>query len=171
MPQIAVCSLAAVPDEIARRGPSHLITLLSPGSLPARPDGVAHERMLRLEVNDIDEEIEGLTAPSAATVEDLLAFAKDWDGESPILIHCWAGISRSTAAAFVIACARNPQAPEADIARALRRASPTASPNRRIVALADARLAREGRMSAAVAGMGDADFAESATPFHIPARF
>ncbi|CAN5156022.1 protein-tyrosine phosphatase family protein [soil metagenome] len=171
MPQIAVCSLAAVPEEIARRGPSHLITLLSPGSLPDRPEGVAHERMLRLEVNDIDEEIEGLRAPCAATVDDILSFAKGWDGESPILIHCWAGISRSTAAAFVVACARNPEASEAKIATALRRASPTASPNRRIVALADAKMGRDGRMVAAVAAMGEADFAEAATPFHIPARF
>ncbi len=171
MPQIAVCSLAAVPDELSVRGASHMITLLSPGSLPPPPEGLAPDRLLRLEVNDIDEEIEGLKAPCAATVGQIIDFAHAWDGGAPLLVHCWAGISRSTAAAFVVACVRNPHADEAAIAQALRRASPTAQPNRRIVALADEALGREGRMVAAVAGMGPAQPAEAAQAFHIPAAF
>lgn len=171
MPHIVVCSLAAVEDQIAATGSTHLVTLLSPGSLPATPAAILAERHLRLAVNDIDEEIEGLTAPTAETVEHILAFAERWDGESPLLIHCWAGISRSTATAYVIACAKNPRASEAQIAQALRQASPTAQPNRRIVALADARLRREGRMSAAVAAMTPAVFAEAALPFAFPVRF
>ena len=171
MPHIVVCSLAAVEDQIAAHGSTHLVTLLSPGSLPATPAGIDAQRHLRLAVNDIDEEIEGLTAPSAETVDRILAFADRWDGAAPLLIHCWAGISRSTATAFVIACAKNPGASEADIAQTLREASPTAQPNRRIVALADAKLGRDGRMSAAVEAMGPADFAEAAEPFAFPVRF
>ena len=57
-----------------------------------------------------------------------------------MLIHCWAGISRSTAAAYVALCALNPHADERTLANRLRSASPQASPNPRIVALADAEL-------------------------------
>ena len=171
MSHIVVCSLAAVEDQIVANGSTHLVTLLSPGSLPETPTAIAAARHLRLAVNDIDEEIEGLTAPTEETVEHILAFAERWDGESPLLIHCWAGISRSTATAYVIACARNPHTSEARIAQALREASPTAQPNKRIVALADARLGREGRMSAAVAAMAPAQFAEAALPFALPVDF
>ena len=51
-----------------------------------------------------------------------------WGGQGPMVVHCWAGISRSTAAAFTALCAINPQVPEELIARRLREASPTAYP-------------------------------------------
>ena len=61
-------------------------------------------------------------------------------------MHCWFGVSRSPAAAYVAACALAPDQDEAAFAdSALRRAAPFATPNRRIVALGDALLAREGR--------------------------
>ena len=63
-----------------------------------------------------------------------------WDRAAPLLIHCFAGVSRSTAAAFIAACALSPRRDEGEIARALRAASPTATPNARLVALADATL-------------------------------
>jgi predicted protein tyrosine phosphatase len=51
-------------------------------------------------------------------------------------------------------CALNPDRPEIEIAHELREASPTASPNPRIVALADALLGRDGRMIAAIESIG-----------------
>ena len=75
-----------------------------------------------------------------------------------MLIHCWAGISRSTATAFVLACERSPRVEERRIAQVLREAAPHASPNRRIVALADRLMGRGGRMIAAVEAMGDYDY-------------
>ena len=71
-----------------------------------------------------------------------------------MLIHCFAGVSRSTAAAYIAACALKPKRDEFAIARALRAASPTASPNTRLVALADDKLGRRGRMSEAIAEIG-----------------
>ena len=68
----------------------------------------------------------------------LLDFVAAWDRAEPLLIHCYAGVSRSTAAAFIAACALAPGRDERAIAEALRAASPTASPNPRLVALADA---------------------------------
>ena len=123
------------------------------------PDGVAPGRHLRLGVNDIAEAAEGLVAPDESVVSDLLAFGRTWDETAPMLIHCWAGISRSTASAYVLACELSPEVEEHAIAQALRQAAPHAYPNRRIVALADDMLGRGGRMVDAVRAMGHSTFA------------
>ena len=107
--------------------------------------------------------------PCETHVEDLIRFALDWDRGAPLLIHCWAGISRSTAAAFISLCALNPGADEYALAQALRHASPTAYPNRRLVALADRALARNGRMSHAVEQIGRGQLADEADVFALPA--
>lgn len=82
-------------------------------------------------------------------------------------MHCWAGISRSSAGAFIAACALSPHRPEERIARAIREASETASPNVRLVALADRILGREGRMIRAVDSIGRGVPCEEGTPFRI----
>jgi predicted protein tyrosine phosphatase len=82
------------------------------------------------------------------------------------VVHCYAGVSRSTAAAYVTVCTLNPGRSEASIAQALRRASPTATPNIRIVALADDMLGRNGRMVDAIAAIGPGALAE-ARPFRL----
>ena len=77
---------------------------------------------------------------------DLLSFVGAWDRKQAIVVHCYAGISRSTAAAFITMCALRPELAEADIARSLRAASPFATPNVLLVGFADRILGREGRM-------------------------
>lgn len=167
--KLIVCGLADVEPLIAARRPSHMITLLDPASMIATPPALAPERHLRLGVNDITEPMEDMVAPDETVVGRILAFGRTWDERQPMLIHCWAGISRSTAAAFLLACERSPTADERAIARALRRAAPHASPNRRIVALADELMGRGGRMIEAVEAMGDYDYT-AASPFDFPAR-
>jgi predicted protein tyrosine phosphatase len=166
---LIVCGLSEVERLIAERRPSHLVTLLDPASMIETPAGLAAQRHLRVGVNDIAEPMEGLVLPGERVVSDLIAFARDWDEAAPMLIHCWAGISRSTAAAFTIACERSAPGKEADIARALREAAPHAYPNRRIVALADDLLGRQGRMVDAVEAIGLGDFAIG-FPFDLAAR-
>ena len=84
----------------------------------------------------------------------LLDFVRGWDRKAPLVVHCYMGISRSTASAFASVCALNPHRDETSIAQALRRASPTATPNIRIVSLADKLLGRKGRMIAAIENIG-----------------
>jgi predicted protein tyrosine phosphatase len=167
---IIVCGLSDVAAVLAARRPSHLVTLLDPASMIATPEGLDAARHLKLSVNDIAEPAEGLVVPSEQVVADLLAFAAAWDESAPMLVHCWAGVSRSTASAFVIACERNPGADERLIAGAMRQAAPHASPNRRIVALADDLLGRRGRMVDAVDAMGDYDYT-AAAPFDFAVRY
>ena len=166
---LIICGLSEVPRLIEARRPSHLVTLLDPASMIDTPAGVGAERHLRLAVNDIVVPTEGLVAPTARLVEDLLAFGADWDETAPMLIHCWAGISRSTACAFILACERSPEADERAIALAMRQAAPHAFPNRRIVALADDMMNRRGRMLDAVEAMGTSTVLFG-NPFDFAAR-
>jgi len=167
--QLIVCGLADVEPLIAVRRPSHMITLLDPATMIPTPPPLAPERHLRLGVNDIVEPMEDMVAPDETVVGSILDFGRGWDETRPMLIHCWAGISRSTAAAFILACERSPGVAERAIALSLRRAAAHASPNRRIVALADQLMGRQGRMIEAVEAMGDYDYTV-ARAFEFPAR-
>ena len=166
--RLHVCSLARLPETAATIGASHLMTLLSPGGVVARrPPGIAADHHLDVGVSDIVGAREGFTQPDAAHVATMLAFFRAWDRRAPLLIHCYAGVSRSTAAAFIGVCALAPERDEVAVARALRKASPTATPNTLLVALADEALERRGRMIDAVAAIGrGADCFEGA-PFAL----
>jgi predicted protein tyrosine phosphatase len=158
---LLVCPLSALEELCRTARPARVLTLLSPGQPgPVLPCGLPS---LRLAFHDIAAPAPGLSAVAPAQVEALLAFGAQEQG--PLLIHCWAGISRSTAAAFAIACQARPDLDEAQVALALRAASPTATPNPRLVALADAILGRGGRMSQAVAHIGRGAFTDLGAPF------
>lgn len=165
---IHVCGLPAVPDLVLASRARHLVTCLGDGGLEQTPLGIIEGRHLKLVMHDIDEEREGYTLPSEAHVADLLDFVSKWDRTAPMIIHCYAGISRSTAAAFIALCALNPGTSEALIARRLREASPWATPNRRLVRLGDEALSRDGRMVEAIAGIGAGEVS-LARPFWISA--
>jgi predicted protein tyrosine phosphatase len=167
---IFVAPLSLVQTTVADARVSHLVTLINGETLIDTPPSIDKGRHLRLSMNDICEPRDGLVVPHEDHVADLIQFALDWDQKAPLLIHCWAGISRSTAAAFISLCALNPETDEHALARALRRASPTAYPNRRLVALADGVLSRNGRMTKAVEHIGRGQLAEEAQVFTLPAR-
>ena len=132
-----------------------------------RPIGIAPERHLYLAVSDIVEPMPGQVLPDTTHLEDLLGFVHAWDRAEPMVIHCFAGVSRSTAAAYIAACALAPARDEFAIAKALRAASPTASPNARLIALADAALGRRGRMNEAIVSIGRGAECFEGTPFTL----
>ena len=140
-----VCPLGRVVDTVQSTGARSLVTILTAGASSVRPCEIAPPRHLRLAVSDIEAPLDGHVLPGSEHVESLLAFLREWDRRQPLVIHCYAGVSRSPAAAFIGACALEPDRREIEIAQELRRASPTATPNRRLVALADRMLGRQGR--------------------------
>jgi len=152
--RLYVCPLARVVDTVQATGARSLVTILTGGAASVRPSEIAPPRHLRLALSDIETPLDGHILPGAEHVDRLLAFLRAWDREQPLVIHCYAGVSRSPAAAFIGACALEPARSELDIARELRRASPSATPNRRLVTLADRMLGRQGRMIEAVAAIG-----------------
>jgi predicted protein tyrosine phosphatase len=164
---IHVCSLARLHETVEGTGARHVVSLIGDEMTVLRPDSVAPEHHLRLRLHDISAPLDGYVMPGEDHVAELIRFVRDWDRRSPLVVHCFAGISRSTAGAYASVCALNPQRDEACIARALRSASPTATPNIRIVSLADTLLGRGGRMVAAIETIGRGVMAEEATPFRL----
>jgi len=146
-----------------------MVTLINRDTPVDRPDMIAEQNHLFLAFNDITEPMEGMVPPAEAHVRELLDFISCWDRNAPIVVHCWAGISRSTAAAYITLCALNPDKHENDLALALRRASRSATPNARLVALADDILGRDGRMVAAIESIGRGEMAFEGEPFALPA--
>jgi predicted protein tyrosine phosphatase len=164
---IHVCSLARLQSTVDETGARHVVTLLGVEDHLDRPTGIPAGNHLFLRMHDISEPRDGHVAPDATHVETLVDFVRDWDRAAPLVVHCWAGISRSTAAAFVSVCALQPERDEREVAWAIRRASPTATPNIRIVTFADAMLQRKGRMVAAVESIGRGAVAEEGVPFRL----
>lgn len=162
-----VCGLAGLERHAAALRPAGLVSLLPAREQPPTPAGVPRDAHLRLEIDDIEAPLPGFVAPEASHVRALIDFARAWDGERPLLIHCAAGISRSTAAALAVLCARSGEAEDA-LARRLRRAAPHASPNRRLIGLADAVMGRHGRLVAAVEAMGQAVLALEGPLVRLP---
>jgi predicted protein tyrosine phosphatase len=164
---IHVCSLARLYATVDETGAKHIVTLLRLTDRVERPSHIAPENHLVLAVDDISEPMDGHTLPGTEHVQRLIDFAGRWDRAAPMVVHCYAGISRSTAGAFVAACALNPDRDEQQIAWDIRRASRTAQPNARIVSIADRLLKRDGRMVRAVETIGPAHFAEEGVPFRL----
>lgn len=151
---------------IVRYAPARLLTLVSPDDaapLVPFPD----DRHLILRANDIVASRPGLVAPDAAMMTRLLDFARGWDGLAPLLVVCFAGVSRSTAAAYVIACLHAPAGTEVALAQMLRARAPTATPNALMVSLADTLLGRDGRMRAAIAAIGRGAETARGSPFTL----
>lgn len=168
---IWICSLAAAPQLARKVRPSRVLSLLSPYDTFPVFEGLATDFHLQVPIHDITADIGDWRAPLASDAERVIRFVEGWDRADPMLIHCWAGISRSTASAFITACVHNPKADEEEIAFAIRSASPTASPNARLVAHADALLERGGRMTRAVEAIGRGSVANEAQTFSIPSVF
>lgn len=154
MPQLLVAPLSALDDALENHRPSHLVSLLSPPHMIVTPKGFDPGRHLKLGVNDVGDPAAGDFPPSREHIDRLIAFARDWDASRPFLIHCWAGISRSMASAYTILCDRLGGGREIEIALAIRRRAPHASPNTLLVRHADDALGRGGRMVAALSAMG-----------------
>ena len=171
MPHLVVSSLSRLAETARTHGAREMVTLLSPQNEVVPPPGIRPGRHLFLDMNDISTETAGLRVPDDSHIAQLIDFAKEWDRSAPLLIHCWMGISRSTAAAYIIANALRPDANPMQIALELRHRSPTATPNARMVMLADQLLERNGDMVRAISRIGRGADAYEGTPFVLPLDF
>ena len=171
MPAVYVCPLNQVPQAVRKIQPSHLITLLDPKDVIPTPEGIHPEHHLKIGINDIIEPLPGQIVPEPFHVERVIQFIETWKGERPLLVHCWAGISRSTATAFIALCMRNPHVDEMTIAKAMRAKAAHVHPNKRIVAFADALMGRKGRMIEAVERLGPGRIVYEGVLFGVPLKF
>jgi predicted protein tyrosine phosphatase len=168
---ILVCPLSKVAEVVAGHAPGRVVSLLDPGSTVPELGPRYLGRHLRLAFHDVHVPIDGQVVPAVEHIVQLINFVAAWDRGEPLLVHCRAGIGRSPAAAFIVACFCNPGTLEREIAVSLRRVAPLARPNETLIRLADDVLGRNGRMSAAIASTGrnlpeiDVDEGE---PFRMP---
>ncbi len=164
---IHVCSLSRLHATVEATGALHVVTLLKDTDRVERPRAILEANHLILGMDDICAPTDGYVIPCDEHVHRLIDFVSGWNRHKPMVVHCYAGISRSTAGAYVAACALNPRRDERAIADELRRASPTATPNARIVSLADRMLGRDGRMVAAIDAIGRGAMAYEGVPFRL----
>ena len=166
MSHIQVCPLSKLSSTMAEGQARWIVGLAGPGKEIDRPPQ-ATGGFLTLSFNDIGEERDGLIAPSKSHVEELLKFADTWDRSTPLLIFCWMGISRSTAAALICAMRTNSELDVRDLVQRLRELSPMATPNPMMIRFGDELLNLEGELIKAVAEIGRGEDAFEGKPFAL----
>lgn len=129
---------------------THVLSILDPETpMPRAFERYAPlRRHWVLRFHDVSAPIGDAQAPEQPDVEQLLAFAAELQEGAPnthLLVHCHAGVSRSTAAAAILLAQRNPGR-EAEAFRHVARIRPGAWPNRRMVEIADRLMHRDGRL-------------------------
>jgi predicted protein tyrosine phosphatase len=150
--RLSVCGIDELETECTA-DPTHIVSILDPETAEPQavsrfPDGAR----ARLRFHDVNHETEGYAAPQREHIETLFAFGRAMAAcPSPhLLVHCHAGISRSTAAAVALLVQRYPGA-EREAFEWVSGVRPVAWPNARMIALADAVLGLDGALNAALA--------------------
>jgi predicted protein tyrosine phosphatase len=146
--QVTICGI----DELGfhwEAGVTHVLSILDPGWPEPEALGAfdAHRR-LELRFHDVIEAGPGWIAPERLDVEQLLSFGRDLTQArgTHLLVHCHAGVSRSTAAATLILAQARPDRPAEEVLQAVVRQRSHAWPNLRILELGDALLDRRGEI-------------------------
>jgi predicted protein tyrosine phosphatase len=152
--KITVCGIDELPDH-SEVGVSHVLSILDPEwPVPDAFGAFGEHARLELRFHDVIEETE-LFPPQPEHVAKLLAFGRDLLAEPPpgahLLVHCHAGVSRSTASMILMVAQARPRAAASAVAQEILRIRPQAWPNLRIIELGDALLGRNGEIVAAMA--------------------
>jgi predicted protein tyrosine phosphatase len=169
MSLIVVSPLARIAEMAVRHKAREMISLLAANQDFHRPAVISADRHLKLAMNDISFAGTGdLIAPQEVHVAEIIDFARAWDQTSPLVVHCWMGVSRSPAAAMIASLAVAPDDDDDALAKRLREASPFATPNMRLVEIGDEMLQRGGRFAKAVKTLGRGTDADGNTPFILP---
>ena len=146
--QVTICGI----DELGLHcdaGVSHVLSILDPGWPEPEAFGAFDpHRRLELRFHDVIETEPGCIAPESLDVEQLLSFGRDLtEGKGThLLVHCHAGVSRSTAAATLIVAQARPDRPAEEALQTVLSRRPRAWPNLRILELGDALLERRGEI-------------------------
>ncbi len=146
--QLTICGI----EELAghcEAGVTHVLSILDPGwPEPEALSTFAVNRRLKLRFHDVIEPHPEWIVPERWDIELLLAFARDLSAshETHLLVHCHAGVSRSTAAATLVLAQTCPNWSAEDALQAVVRLRPRAWPNLRVLELGDEILGRGGEI-------------------------
>lgn len=135
---------------------THVLSILDPGH-PEPADFAAYgpHKRLTLRFDDIISLDQGTVLPERHHIEALLEFGKGLaasigDPLEHLLVHCHAGISRSTASMAILLAEARPEADEDSIFAHIRDIRAQAWPNSRMIGMADDLLGRQGKLVAAL---------------------
>jgi len=152
---IYVTNLFDLPMHVRALRPGYLVSIIQPEFQPETPPEITPRRHYRVDVHDISEPRPGSIIPEHEHIAGLIDFLSEWPLDQSLMVHCYAGVSRSTAVALIGHFIKTGD--ESVSARALRAAAPHALPNRRIIKLADDILGCDGRLVAAREAMGQGE--------------
>ena len=155
--RISICGISELPSH-SERGVSHVLSILDPDwPVPDAFGGFGEHARLELRFHDIIEDTPGLISPRVEHVQQVLAFGRDLMAEPPreqsLLVHCHAGVSRSTASMLLLIAQALPDATAATLAETVLSIRPQAWPNLRLIEMGDAELGRAGALVAATADL------------------
>jgi predicted protein tyrosine phosphatase len=156
--RISVCGI----EELASHceiGVSHVLSILDPDwPVPEAFGTFRKHAKLELRFHDVIEaQTAGTIVPQPEHVADILGFGRrliaEQEADAHLLVHCHAGVSRSTAAVALILAQTLPEVSANRIFGEVLRIRPQAWPNVRILEFGDAMLGRRGELLAAAAGL------------------
>nr|WP_294554074.1 protein-tyrosine-phosphatase [uncultured Rhodopila sp.] len=149
--RITVCGIDELAAHRAARV-SHVLSILDPDWPEPEVFGRfgEHEK-LELRFHDVIEEDPRSVVPESGHIRQLLAFGARLDREpgAHLLVHCHAGVSRSSASMALLIAQAVPAQPGEAIFAEIMRIRPQIWPNLRIVELGDQALGRNGDLIAA----------------------
>ena len=109
--KITICGIPELGQHCAA-GVTHVLSILDPGwPDPEAFADFSEHRRVALRFNDVIAPLPGVTAPTAEDVAVLLEYGREVMAAGPdthLLIHCHAGVSRSTASAALLLAQANP---------------------------------------------------------------
>jgi predicted protein tyrosine phosphatase len=153
---LTICGI----DEIPQHGPraiTHVLSILDP-DWPELTGfhGYATHKRTTLRFHDVIDAGPGVILPAKEHVASILAFGDEIAAETGadaarhLLVHCHAGISRSTAAMISLLAQADPREDEERLFERVRQIRPQAWPNSLMIGYADEILGRDGRLVAAL---------------------
>jgi len=155
---IIVCSLKDLETVCESVKPSHVISVIDPGYAPETPSGVSSHlklgfddiieispknQIFRLNTNEIPQLL-----PNQDHINSIKKFSETWSKESPIVIHCWCGVSRSMATATYLLCKLDQSNIDRNI-RYIRSIASHANPNKLLIKLFEESLGTNGQIAEA----------------------
>ena len=146
---VIVSSLAGAADAYKRHKPARVISIVSEEDAAPNFSGLSPDRHLRLYFAR-ESCAQSISKAARERAGEIIRFLQDAAPGEDILVHCSRGVSRSTAAAYIILCRDAGPGQEEALAKALRRVAPFADPCPLLVSYADDILGRGGRMVEAI---------------------
>ena len=155
---IVVCSLKDLDLVCDSIKPSHIISVIDPCFAPKTPKGVnshlklgfddiinidPNNSIFRLNIDKVPQLL-----PNRDHVDSIIEFTKGWNNSSPIVIHCWCGVSRSMATLTYLLCRGDSTNIDRNI-RYIRSVAPHANPNKLLIELFEKTLNLKSEISEA----------------------